>query len=86
MIPVNQEATNKSPIKLVRDALNAPLTDVDDTNEIGVDKWRQVDLVNAVESGLMVNVGVAEHPTTKTWDTTFWWHEAAGPGWGDGGP
>ena len=68
---------NKTPIKLVTGVRNVPLVEVDDTSQIGVDRWRQADLVNAAESGLTVSVSVAEHPANTSWDTAFWWHEVA---------
>ncbi len=67
----------KTPIKFVKDAINAPLINVDDTRDAGVDKWKQIDLVNAVDSGFMVSVGIGEHPTKNLWDTEFWWNEIA---------
>lgn len=72
-----RQTTARKPIKFVKGALSAPMVDIDDTSEMGIDKWRQVDLVSAVDSGLMVSVGIAEHPTKSLWDTDFWWHEIA---------
>ena len=65
------------PIKVVRNIRNLPLIKVNETEEIGIDSWKQVDLVNAIESGLTVNVSVGEHTGNTSWDTTFWWHEVA---------
>ena len=76
MVPIDSQKKFKS-IKVVRDIRNLPLTEVNETEEIGIDNWKQVDLVNAIESGLTVNVSVGEHTSNTSWDTTFWWHEVA---------
>jgi len=63
--------------KFIRGAINVPLVEVDDLGDLKVDKWRQVDLINSVDTNMVFASGLAEHPSKKTLDYYFWYHQTA---------
>ncbi len=72
--PLGQTGTR---FKFIRGATSAPLVEVDDLSDLNIDRWRQVDLVNATDTNLAAVVGIAEHPTKKTVEYYFWYHQTA---------
>ncbi len=66
-------------IKFVRGALKAETIEVADKTQMPMDRWRQVDLVQARDSDIMMIVGIAEHPmnTMNEHIGHFYYHQAA---------
>ena len=68
-----------SPIrtKFVKSALSTKVRKVDDVSLIPFDDWRQIDLINPADTNITMVCGIADHPTTKMSEETFWWHQVA---------
>jgi len=66
-------------MKFIRDALGAEPIEVSDKTQMPMDRWRQVDLVKARDSDIMMVVGIAEHPinTMNKHIGYFYYHQAA---------
>ena len=66
-------------IKFLKGALQAETVEVADKTQMPMDRWRQVDLVKARDSDIMMVVGIAEHPinTMNEHVGYFYYHQAA---------
>jgi hypothetical protein len=68
-------------MKLVRNALNAPMTKVDvpaGGPGGGVDDhWRQIAIVGPYDTGAAVDVAVGVHESRRMFEINFWYHQLA---------
>lgn len=67
--------TTKSKMKLIKNVLNLPTIEVDNPEVLGVDRWKQVDILSPQETNLLAGAGIAEHPTESVWEPHIWWHQ-----------
>ena len=79
MVTVSYKRGSMRPIKtkFVKNALATPTVPVDQISHSLQDQWKQIDLVNPMDTNLVVVAGLAEHPTLKMNETFFWYHQFA---------
>ncbi len=77
----NTKAPHRKPqIKFMKGALATSRIEAADTGGIstsGIANWRQVDLVNTTDTGLVLVSGLAQHIGGDSYNSYFWYHQCA---------